>query len=222
MARAASRRAGSARVRGLSRVPGPRGRRHRRGAVDRELHRHRPACGRARDPRGRSRAALDLPGPRTGRAAAPGERLRGNHPLCGDAHHGAPPGRRGERAGRAQGGGRPVPAVRPAGDAGGRRGGRSARGGARAPRRRVGGAGGSRARGSPGRRRRRRALGRRNRLRGARDHRARARPGRLRGAVRVLAPGSREPRRTRGHAVAARGEPRLSPVRGAPRAGGAS
>ena len=88
------------------------------------------------------------------------------------------------------------------------------------PRRGLGGAGGPRARRSAGAPGRRRALDRRHRLRGAGDHHARARPGRLRCAVRVLAPGPGEPRRTRRHAVAARGQPRLSPVRGAACAGG--
>ena len=162
---------------------------------------------------------------------APAERrllergVGGDHALRGDAHHGAPAGRRGERAGRAQGGGRPVPAVRPARDAG-RRGRR--RGRLRSRRR-------WRAAARPGGRwwtqRSPIAWTSRPAMRSrsaeststcAGRHRARARPGRLRGAVRVLAPGPGESRRARGHAVAARGQPRLSPVRGAPRAGGPS
>ena len=240
---AAPRRPGAPGVRDLSRLSRARGRGHRRGAVDGDLHRHRAARGRTGDPRGRSRPARGLPGPRAGRSGPPGTGRGGGHPLRGDAHHGPSAGRRrGGRARRAQGGGRPVSPVRPGRGARGRRragfprhgapGAGEPGGGRRGPRRRgpgrrgpgrrgsgrcrgMGSARGSCARRASGARRRGLPRHRRHHPRSAGHDRARARPGRLGRAFRLLAPGPGEPRCARRLRSRPRRQPRLPPVRAA-------
>ena len=214
--RATARYSRATRIRGLSRLPRARRCVHRRGAVDRQLDRHRPERRRQGDPRRRPGTARAVSRSRPGRSRVPGRHRHGVHPLRGDAQHGAAPRGRGRRARRAQGGGCTISAGRAVRSAGRRWRARSPGGGARAVRRDVGSARRPRARGASRSRRGRLPLGWRNRPRSARDDRARARPGGLRAPVRILATGARE----RGCAdrlrSAARRQSRLSPVRRAP------